>query len=61
VFTTNPPCLPNLAPRDFYLFQKLKNALMKRRFADIPDNQHDMTTLLQDRIGIASRGQYFKG
>jgi hypothetical protein len=38
---------PDLAPCNFWLFPKLKNALKGQRFADIPDIQHNMTTLLR--------------
>jgi hypothetical protein len=41
------PYLPDLAPCDFWLFPKLKNALKGQRFARIPDIQHNMTTLLR--------------
>jgi hypothetical protein len=36
---------PDLAPCDFWLFPKLKNALKGQRFADIPDIQRNMTLL----------------
>jgi hypothetical protein len=32
----HPPYSPDLAPCDFWLFPKLKNALKAQRFADIP-------------------------
>jgi hypothetical protein len=36
---------PDLAPCDFWLFPKLKNALQGQRFADIlTSNEHDATT-----------------
>jgi hypothetical protein len=38
---------PDLAPCDFWLFPKLKNALREQRFADIPDTQSNMATLLR--------------
>jgi hypothetical protein len=38
---------PDLASCEFWLFPKLKNALKGQRFADIPDIQHNMTTLLR--------------
>jgi histone-lysine N-methyltransferase SETMAR len=42
----HPPYSPDLAPRDFWLFPKLKNALKGQRFADLSDFQH-MKMLLQ--------------
>jgi hypothetical protein len=36
-----------LSPCDFWLFPKVKNVLMGQRFADIPDIQHNVTTLLR--------------
>jgi hypothetical protein len=42
----HPPYSLDLAPCDFWLFPKLKNALKGQRFADIPDIQRNMTTLL---------------
>jgi hypothetical protein len=36
----------NLAPCNFWLFPKLKDALKGQKIADIPDIQHNMTTLL---------------
>jgi hypothetical protein len=33
----HPPCSPDLAPADFYLFPLLKSGLMKRRFCDDTD------------------------
>jgi hypothetical protein len=39
------PYSPDLAPCDFWLFPKLKNALKGQRFADIPDNQSNMKLL----------------
>ena len=38
---------PELAPCDFWLFPKLKNALKGQRFADLSDIQHNVKTLLQ--------------
>jgi hypothetical protein len=43
----HPPYSPDLAPGDFWLFPKLKNALKEQRFADIPDIQRNVTTLRQ--------------
>jgi hypothetical protein len=43
----HPPYLPDLASCDFWLFPKLQNALKGQRIADIPDNQHSVTTLPQ--------------
>jgi hypothetical protein len=42
-----PPYLPDLAPCDFWLFWKLENALKGERFADIPDIQRTVITLLR--------------
>jgi histone-lysine N-methyltransferase SETMAR len=41
------PYSPDLAPCDFWLFPKLKNALKEQRFADLSDTQHNLKTLLQ--------------
>jgi len=46
----HPPYSPDLAPCNFWLFPKLKNALTGQRFADISDFQSNVKTLLQ---GIA--------
>jgi hypothetical protein len=43
----HPSYSSNLAPCNFWLFPKLKNALKGQKFADIPDIQHNMTTLLR--------------
>jgi transposase len=45
--TDRPPYSPELAPWDFWLFPKLKNALKGQRFSDIPDIQRNVTTLLR--------------
>jgi hypothetical protein len=37
----------DLGSCDFWLFPKLKNATMEQGFADIPDIQRNVTTLLQ--------------
>jgi hypothetical protein len=73
----NPPYSPDLASCDFLLFQKLKNALKRQRFADIPDIQRNVTLLwgilesdFQDYFWqrhhclmkcTASQGEYFEG
>jgi hypothetical protein len=44
---THPPYSPDLASCDFWLFPKLRNALNGQRFADNPDIQRNMTTLLR--------------
>ena len=38
----NPPYSPDLAPCDFWLFQKLKNALKGQRFSALSDIQHNV-------------------
>jgi len=43
----NPPYSPDLAPCDFWLFQKLKNALKGQRFSDLSDIQRNVKTLLR--------------
>jgi len=43
----HPPYSPDLAPCDFWLFPKLKNALNGQRFADLSDIQRNVKTLLQ--------------
>jgi hypothetical protein len=70
----NPSYSPDLAPCDFCLFRKLKNALKGQRYADIPGIQGNVTTLLRGipendfqqwhhRLTkcIASQGEYFEG
>jgi transposase len=42
----HPPYSPDLAPCNYRLFPKLKNALKGQRFADIPDIQRNVTTLM---------------
>jgi histone-lysine N-methyltransferase SETMAR len=42
-----PPYSPDLAPCDFWLFPKLKNALKGQRFADLSDIQSNVKTLLR--------------
>jgi transposase len=43
----HPPFSPDLAPSDFWLFPKLKNALKRQRFADLSDIQRNVKTLLR--------------
>jgi transposase len=43
----HPPYSPDLVPCDFWLFPKLKNAFKGQRFADIPNIQLNVTTLLR--------------
>jgi hypothetical protein len=43
----HPRYSPNLAPCDFWLFPKLKNALKGQRFADLSDIQRNAKTLLR--------------
>jgi len=43
----HPPYSPDLAPCNFWLFPKLKNALKGQRFADLSDIQRDVKTLLR--------------
>jgi transposase len=73
----NPPYSPELAPCNFWLFPKLKNALKGQRFADIPDIQYNVTLFqgvlennFQDCFQqwhrrltqcITSQGEYFEG
>jgi hypothetical protein len=42
----HPPYSPDLAPCDFWLFPKLKNALKGQRFANLPDLKRNVKTLL---------------
>jgi histone-lysine N-methyltransferase SETMAR len=42
----HPPYSPDLAPCDFWLFPKLKNALKGQRFSDLSDIQPSMKTLM---------------
>jgi histone-lysine N-methyltransferase SETMAR len=43
----HPPCSPDLALNDFWLFPEIKSALKGRRFQDIEDIQTDVTTELK--------------
>jgi hypothetical protein len=43
----HPTYSPDLAPCDFWLFPKLKNALKKQRFAGLSDIQRNVKTLLR--------------
>ena len=43
----HPPYSPDLAPCNFWLLPKLKNALMGQRFSDLSDIQHNVKTLLR--------------
>ena len=43
----HPSYLPDFAPCDFWLFQKLKNALKVQRFADLSDIQRNVKTSLR--------------
>jgi hypothetical protein len=43
----HPSYSPDLAPCDFWLFPKLKNALKGQKLADIPDIQCNVTMLLR--------------
>jgi transposase len=43
----HPPYSPELAPVNFWLFPKLKNALKGQRFADLSDIQRNAKTLLR--------------
>jgi histone-lysine N-methyltransferase SETMAR len=42
----HPPYSPDLAPRSFWLFPKLKTAVKGHRFSDIADIQGHVTTIL---------------
>jgi len=44
----HPPYSPDLAPRNFGIFTKLKNALKGQRFADLSDIQRNVKTLLRN-------------
>ncbi|KAG5306013.1 MOS1T transposase, partial [Acromyrmex insinuator] len=43
---THPPYSPDLAPADFFLFPKLKNAMKGDRFDDVPDIQRNVTRIM---------------
>jgi len=45
--TDQPLYSPYLAPCDFWIFPKLKNALKRQRFADLSDIQRNVKTLLR--------------
>jgi hypothetical protein len=42
-----PPCSPDLAPSDFFLFPKIKEILKERHFDDIDDIGSNMTAALK--------------
>jgi hypothetical protein len=52
----HPPYSNELAPCDFWLFPKLKNALERQGFADIPDIQRNTKTLLRGIPANDSQG-----
>jgi hypothetical protein len=72
-----PPYSPDLVPCDVWLFPKLRNAMQRQRFADIPNIQRNVMLLrgipekdfqdcfrqLHHRVTkcIASQGEYFEG
>jgi hypothetical protein len=43
----HPSYSPDLAPNDFWLFQKIKSTLMGRKFQDIEDIHKNLTTALK--------------
>jgi len=43
----HPPYSPELAPCDFWLFPKLKNAMKGQRFVDLSDIQYNVKKLLR--------------
>jgi transposase len=43
----HPPYSPDLAPNDFWLFQKIKSALKEPRFQDTEDVQKNVMTALK--------------
>ena len=43
---THPPYSPDLAPADFFLFPKLKNAMKGGRFDNVPDIQRNVTRIM---------------
>ena len=47
VVIEHPPYSPDLAPADFFLFPRLKNALKGARFDDVDDIKTTVTTILQ--------------
>jgi transposase len=52
----DPPYSHDLAPCDFWLFSKLKNALKGQIFANIPDIQHNYCKVCLKRIFKAVSG-----
>jgi hypothetical protein len=42
----HPPYSPELAPCDFWLFPKLKNAMKGQRIVDLSDSQYNVKKLL---------------
>jgi len=44
----HPPYSTDLAPYDFWLFLKLRNALRGQKFSDLSDIQRNVKTLLRD-------------
>jgi histone-lysine N-methyltransferase SETMAR len=43
----HPPCSPDLAPSNFWVFSKIKSVLKGQRFQDIEDIQKHVTTALR--------------
>jgi hypothetical protein len=43
----HPPCYPDLAPNDFWLFPEITSALKGRRFQDIEGIQKNVTVTLK--------------
>ncbi|KZC11683.1 Histone-lysine N-methyltransferase SETMAR [Dufourea novaeangliae] len=43
----HPPYSPDMAPADFFLFPRLKGVLNGLHFADVPDIQKRVTSLLR--------------
>jgi len=51
----HPPCSPDLAPADFFLFPKLKTTLKGRRFETIEEIQENVIRELHAITGSCSR------
>ena len=54
----HPPYSPDLAPADFFLFPRLKNALKGARFDDVDDIQKTVTTILRTISSKAFSGSF---
>jgi histone-lysine N-methyltransferase SETMAR len=56
----HPPCSPDLAPCDFYLFQKIKSVLKGTRFffSSVEDVKAKTTEILVDFLNLINKKRY---